>query len=120
VIMIGVDPHKGSHTAVALDSHERVLAELKVRADDHQTERLLAWAAPFQTRTWAIEGAGGLGYLLAQQLVAVGELVLDVPAMLSARGTAAQLGPDRQKRPQRRPLGRNRRAASHQPARCRA
>jgi hypothetical protein len=47
VIMIGIDPHKGSHTAVALDSHECVLAELKVCADRHQTERLLAWAAPF-------------------------------------------------------------------------
>jgi transposase len=85
VIMIGVDPHKGSHTAVALDPHERVLAELKVRADRRQTERLLAWAAPFKARTWAIEGAGGLGYLLAQQLVAAGELVVDVPATLSAR-----------------------------------
>jgi transposase len=83
--MIGVDPHKGSHTAVALDSDERVLAELKVHADRHQTERLLAWAAPFQARTWAIEGAGGLGYLLAQQLIAAGELVVDVPATLSAR-----------------------------------
>jgi transposase len=72
--MIGIDPHKGSHTAVALDPHEHVLAELKVRADQRQTERLLAWAAPFQARTWAIEGAGGLGYLLAQQLVAAGEL----------------------------------------------
>ncbi len=40
--MIGVDPHKGSHTAVALDPDERVLAELKVRADHRQTERLLA------------------------------------------------------------------------------
>jgi transposase len=65
VIMIGIDPHKESHTAVALDPHEHVLAELKIRADQRQTERLLAWAAPFQTRTWAIEGADGLGYLLA-------------------------------------------------------
>jgi transposase len=63
--MIGADPHKMSHTAVAVDSDEHVLAELKVRADRRQTERLLAWAAPFQARTWAIEGAGGLGYLLA-------------------------------------------------------
>jgi transposase len=85
MIMIGVDPHKGSHTAVALDLDERVLDEVQVRADRRQTERLLAWAAPFQPRTWAIEGAGGLGYLLAQQLVAAGERVVDVPATLSAR-----------------------------------
>ena len=36
-------------------------------------------------RTWAVEGAGGVGYLLAQQLVAAGERVLDVPATLAAR-----------------------------------
>ncbi len=36
-------------------------------------------------RVWAIESAGGLGYLLAQQLLAVGETVVDVPAMLTAR-----------------------------------
>jgi transposase len=36
-------------------------------------------------RTWAVEGAGGLGHLLAQQLVAAGERVLDVPLKLGAR-----------------------------------
>ena len=36
-------------------------------------------------RTWAIEGAGGLGYLLAQQLVAAGERVVDVQPKLAAR-----------------------------------
>ena len=44
-----------------------------------------AWAAPFDERTWAIEGAGGLGYLLAQQLVAAGERVVDVQPKLAAR-----------------------------------
>jgi len=34
---------------------------------------------------WAIEGADGLGYLLAPQLVAAGERVVDVPATLAAR-----------------------------------
>jgi hypothetical protein len=36
-------------------------------------------------RTWAVESAGGLGYLLSQQLVAAGETVLDVPSTLAAR-----------------------------------
>ena len=70
MILIGIDPHKASHTAVAVDRDEQLLAELRVRADRRQTERLLDWAAPFAERTWAIESAGGLGYLLAQQLVA--------------------------------------------------
>jgi transposase len=45
----------------------------------------LSWAEPFETRTWAVESAAGLGYLLAQQLVATGETVLDVPATLASR-----------------------------------
>lgn len=84
-VMIGVDPHKGSHTAVAIDNHEAQLAKLKVRATRSQAEELLRWAGSFDERTWVIESAGGLGYLLSQQLVAAGEEVLDVPATLAAR-----------------------------------
>ena len=50
-----------------------------------QLERLVGWAASFGERTWAVEGAGGLGYLLAQQLVAAGERVVDVQPKLAAR-----------------------------------
>ena len=69
-VMIGVDPHKASHTAVALSAAEEPLGELRVRACVAQAERLLAWAAAWPQRTWAVEGAGGLGHLLAQQLLA--------------------------------------------------
>jgi transposase len=85
VVLIGVDPHKASHTAVAVDDDEHELARLQVRADRRQCERLLEWSSPFEQRTWAIESAGGLGYLLAPQLVAAGESVVDVPATLAAR-----------------------------------
>jgi transposase len=83
--MIGIDPHKGSHTAVAIDEKEATLSQLKVRATRHQVDELVKWAAGFDSRTWAVESAGGLGYLLSQQLLSVGEDVLDVPATLSAR-----------------------------------
>jgi transposase len=43
------------------------------------------WAAGWPERTWAAGGAGGLGHLVAQQLVAAGERVLDVQPKLSAR-----------------------------------
>lgn len=84
-VIIGVDPHKASHTAVAIGSDESELANIRVRATRQQVARLLAWAEPFGTRTWAIESAGGLGYLLAQQLVDAGESVVDVPATLASR-----------------------------------
>ncbi|HET6920928.1 MAG TPA: transposase [Jiangellaceae bacterium] len=84
-VMIGVDPHKGSHTGVAVDEAERSLGELRVRSGPSQVDRLLAWAASFPQRTWAVENATGLGYLLAQQLVVAGERVLDVQPKLAAR-----------------------------------
>jgi len=84
-ITIGIDPHKASHTAVAIDNTEAVLDEIRVRACAKQTEQLRCWASPFPDRVWAIESARGLGYLLAQQLVAAGESVVDVPAVLSTR-----------------------------------
>ena len=84
-VMIGVDPHKGSHTAVVIGAAEEVLGQLRVRACAAQAERLLAWAAAWPQRTWAVEGACGPGHLLAQQLVAAGEQVLDVQPKLAAR-----------------------------------
>jgi transposase len=84
-VMIGVDPHKGSHTAVAIGGAEEPLGQLRVRASASQAERLVAWAAAWPERTWAVEGAGGLGHLLGQQLVAMGERVLDVQPKLGAR-----------------------------------
>jgi transposase len=91
-VMIGVDPHKGSHTAVAIDGTEEPLGELRVRACAAQAEKLVAWAAAWPQRTWAVEGAGGLGHLLAQQLVASGERVLDVQPKLASRVRLLQAG----------------------------
>ncbi len=31
-VMIGIDPHKGSHTAVVIDSDEVVIEEIRVKA----------------------------------------------------------------------------------------
>jgi len=84
-VMIGIDPHKGSHTAVAMNQHEVVLGEIRVRSNAGQVEQLLGWAEAWPERTWAVEGAAGLGYLLSQQLVNVGEEVLDVQPKLAAK-----------------------------------
>jgi hypothetical protein len=83
-VMIGVDPHKGSHTAVAVSAAEEPLGKLRVRGPADQAGRLVGWAAKWPERTWAAAGAGGLGHLLDWQLVAAGELVLDVQPKLAA------------------------------------
>jgi transposase len=84
-VMIGIDPHKGSHTAVALDVDESRLGQLRVPASTDQVPQLLRWAQRWPRRVWAVEGARGLGHLLAQQLIAAGERVLDVQPKLAAR-----------------------------------
>jgi hypothetical protein len=84
-VIIGIEPHKASHMAVAIDGEERALGECEVSADRRQTPRLLAWAEVLGAeRTWAIESADGLGKLLSQELVAAGEHVVDVPPTYSA------------------------------------
>ena len=91
-VMIGVDPHKGSHTAVVIGPAEEPLGEVRVRASAAQAGKLVEWAAAWPERTWAVEGAGGLGHLLAQQLVAAGERVLDVQPKLASRVRLLQAG----------------------------
>jgi len=83
--MLGIDPHKATHTAVAIDDNEVVLDEFRLRASTTQAQRLQQWAEGFEKHQWAVESANGLGYLVAQQLVAAGETVFDVPPLLASR-----------------------------------
>jgi len=83
--MIGIDPHKASHTAVAINGDEVVLDEFTLRASTGQVCQLCDGASEFKNREWAIESANGLGYLLARQLVSAGETVFDVSPVLASR-----------------------------------
>ena len=90
--MIGVDPHKDSHTAVAIGVAGQSLGKLRADASDGQVGELVAWAAEWPDRIWAVEGAAGLGRLLAQQLVATGGRVLDLPPKLASRVRLLEAG----------------------------
>ena len=85
LVMIGIDPHKATHTAVAVDDDENVIGEFTIRSSNNQAERLTGWAEGFGNREWAVESANGLGYLIGQQLVGCGETVFDVPPVLASR-----------------------------------
>ena len=91
-VMIGIGPHKSSHTAVAISKAEEPLGRVRVRACAGQGGQLLAWARGWPERAWAVEGATGLGHLLAQQLVAAGERVLDIQPKLAARVRVLEAG----------------------------
>ena len=85
VITIGIDPHKSSLTAVAVEPSGQTRPPIRLVVDKNTPAALLAWATQWPDRQWAVEGATGLGRGVAQQLVTAGETVLDVPAKLAAR-----------------------------------
>jgi transposase len=86
MMVVGIDPHKQSHTAVAADELGRRQAcqTVQARRDGHL--QLLAWArqvAPGQRR-WAVEDVRHVAGNLIRDLLAAGEQVVFVPPRLMA------------------------------------
>ncbi|MFE5096904.1 IS110 family transposase [Streptomyces sp. NPDC056638] len=86
VMLLGVDPHKSTHTATAVDpASNQQAGSLRIEANLAEYRRLLAWVRRRPQRRWVVENANGLGRHLAQWLVARGESVIDVPASATSR-----------------------------------
>lgn len=87
MVMIGIDPHKHNHTAVAVDPGTGAqLARLSVRADEEGCLRLLAWAREQGgQRRWAIEDCRHVSGRLERLLLWHGEAVVRVPPKLMGR-----------------------------------
>ena len=92
MITIGIDPHKSSLTAVALQPTGEVAATIRLQVNSDAVARLRAWAERWPQRRWAVEGAAGLGRGVAQGLAAADEPVVDVPAQLAARARLLNTG----------------------------
>ncbi|MGW2370646.1 IS110 family transposase [Streptomyces sp. NPDC001667] len=95
MITIGIDPHKPSHTAVAVDAAGHKIGQRRFVVNAGTFGQLIRWGEQGHERRFVIEGAGGLGRTLAQQLAAAGEDVVDVPSTLSARARLLATGGDR-------------------------
>jgi transposase len=86
MMIIGVDPHKSTHTATAVDPQtNRTVASVRIDASLAEYRWLLRWARQFDSRRWAVENAEGLGRHLSSWLLARGEEVVDVPPAATAR-----------------------------------
>ena len=85
MITIGIDPHKSSLTAVAVEVTGKSVATMRIAITVTTVRQLQEWAARWPQRRWAVEGAEGLGRGVAQGLASAGEQVVDVPAQLAAR-----------------------------------
>ena len=86
MIVIGVDPHKETHTATAVDQITNTdLGSIRIRSTLDDYTRLMVWALQWPKRRWAVENARGLGHHLALWLVNEGGDVVDVPSTSTAR-----------------------------------
>ncbi|WP_367180075.1 IS110 family transposase [uncultured Phycicoccus sp.] len=84
-VIIGVDPHKLSATIEVVNDRERKLGGGRFTTDKAGYAAMVKYAKAWPERTWAVEGANGVGRPLAQRLLEAGEHVVDVPAKLAAR-----------------------------------
>jgi transposase len=83
MVVIGIDPHKRSHTAVAVDEVGRRLGQLTVSSRPEGLLRLWAWAAGFgPDRRWAVEDGRGVAGRLVRTLIGHGAAVVWVPPKL--------------------------------------
>ncbi|MET0305193.1 MAG: transposase [Solirubrobacterales bacterium] len=87
MITIGIDPHKRTHTAVAVSGVGELLDELTIPAGDGGHRRLLAWAQGLHAgeavaSPW--EDCRGVNGRLERFLLKAGEHVLRVPPKLMA------------------------------------
>ncbi len=93
MMLIGVDPHKSTHTATALDpATNSDQGSIRIDASHAGYRQLLVWARQWFERSWAVENAEGLGHHLAQWLVAAGEAVVDVAPSATARARQLSRG----------------------------
>jgi transposase len=94
MVIVGIDGHKRSHTAVAVDGSGRKLAERTVAASRAGHLELLRWARRWRIRRWAVEDCRHLTHRLEADLLGAAEDVVRVHPrlMAEARRTAREPG----------------------------
>ena len=92
MVVLGVDVHKQTHTAVAVDAAGRQVGQVTVRANDGGHEQLVCWARHEHgqdERVWAVEDCRHVSIRLERALLAAGEQVVRVPPKLMAGARAS-------------------------------
>lgn len=85
MVVIGIDAHKKTHTAVAVDEAGRRLGSVTVPATSEGHLKLVRWAARFEQCRWAVEDCRHVTVRLERDLLAAGACVSRVPPVLTAR-----------------------------------
>jgi len=85
MVIIGIDAHKRTHTAVICDQHGRELARRSVGTSSADHFKLLGWArGQGGERLWAVEDCRHLSRRLERDLISAGERIVRVPPKLMA------------------------------------
>ncbi|KBZ57151.1 hypothetical protein K875_05669 [Mycobacterium [tuberculosis] TKK-01-0051] len=85
MMIIGIDAHKRSHTAVTIDGNGRQQATKTVGTTTQDHLKLLKWATTLANeRLWAIEDCPHMTQRLERDLIAAGEAVVRVSPKLMA------------------------------------
>lgn len=86
MVIIGIDAHKRSHTAVAVDQQGRQLEQRTTGTTSSDHLELVAWATQHDSvRLWAVEDCRHLSRRLERDLLAAGERIVRVPPKLMAK-----------------------------------
>ncbi len=91
MVMIGIDAHKRTHTAVAIDERGRQLASRTTEATTSAANlELVRWADGLDPdRVWAVEDCRQLSRRLEADLLAAGRRIVRVPPKLMAHARDA-------------------------------
>jgi len=84
MVVLGTDAHKRSHTIVAVDGAGAELGSITVGTTLEGHLQALKWAGQWVERRWAIEDCRQVSRRLEADLLAAGELVVQVPAKMMA------------------------------------
>jgi transposase len=94
MVTLGADPHKATHTLVAIDDAARQLGQRTFAATANGHLEALSWASQWSERRWAMEDCRHVSRRLERDLLVAGETVLRVPPklMAGARSSARTRG----------------------------
>jgi transposase len=86
MVIIGVDPHPGSHTAVALDKQGKRLGALTVENSEAGISQFQTWLSGYEVERCAIEGANNpFARSLSQFVLKAGHNLVDVSPSLTSQ-----------------------------------
>ena len=91
MIVVGIDPHKQTHTAIALDAATgRTVGELQVKARTKGFDRLLTWGRSLDgVDRFAVEDGRHVSGHLERHLLGRGETVVRVPPAMMGQARRA-------------------------------